>query len=92
MGLDQDELTKKHNLAFDNALNRIALEIFSKQNNKDGWKSLKNITKYNLIGKKEGKIVDKILDKDNNTLTGPDKDNIIIKHFEETHKENNPID
>ena len=61
--------------------------IFSKNNNAEGWKNLKNLTKYNLINKKEGKIVDKIYNNNKEVVTGNCKDRVISEHFKQLHEE-----
>ena len=50
-GLDSHEIEGKFNETSDNFLKKTAEFIFSKNNNAEGWKNLKNLTKYNLISK-----------------------------------------
>ena len=46
-GLDSDKIEGKFNETSDNFLTKITNFIFSKDKNGEGWKSLKNLTKYN---------------------------------------------
>ena len=86
-GLDSHEIEGKFNETSDNFLKKTAEFIFSKNNNAEGWKNLKNLTKYNLIGKKEGKIVDKIYNNNKEVVTGNCKDRVISEHFKQLHEE-----
>ena len=86
-GLDSIKIEGKFNETSDNFLFKITNFIFSKDKNGEGWKSLKNLTKYNLIGKKEGKIVNKILDYNDKIKIGSDKHKVIINHFNKQHKD-----
>ena len=86
-GLDSSKIEGKFNETSDNFLFKITNFIFSKDKNGEGWKSLKNLTKYNLIGKKQGKIVNKILDYNDKIKIGSDKHKVIINHFNKQHKE-----
>ena len=88
-GLDSIKIEGKFNETSDNFLSKITNFIFSKDKSGEGWKNLKNLTKYNLIGKKEGKIVNKIIDYNDKIRIGSEKDKVIIKHFKDQHKETN---
>ena len=48
----------------------MGMNIGSGKDSKDGWKTLKALSKYHLIGKKEGQIQQKVLNKENNIVTG----------------------
>lgn len=62
--------------------------IFTTRESKEAWRRIKSLTKYNLIGKKEGKIIDRIRDpQTEEVVIGTSMNQIIINHFERLHKE-----
>ena len=59
---------------------------------KKGWKSFKAITKYNLVGKKEGQVLQCVRDKDGNVVTGYQMQKVIIEYIKVIHKAADPSD
>ena len=58
-----------------------------------GWKGLKNLSKYPLLGgKKENQFQVKVLDKNGNEVSGARMENEVIDYLSEQHKAKDPND
>lgn len=52
---------------------------------------LRKVSNYNLVDKKEAKIINTIILPSEVTIVGEEMNNAIIQHFETVHKENGTI-
>ena len=82
------DLKQKEKRGFSEFKKNIAKTIFGKDS-KEGWNGLKALSKFHLVDKKEGKLVDAVLLEDGNVLRGMEKDKIILKEFMQMHSETN---
>ena len=86
--VEVSELKQKEKKGFAEFKKNIAKTIFSKDS-KQGWNGLKALSKFHLVDKKEGKLVDAVLLEDGNLIRGKEKDKIILKEFMQMHSETN---
>ena len=70
----------------------IGIGIGNGKSSSDAWKCFKALTKYHLIGKKEGQILQKVKNKNNEIVSGAKMYEVLIEYIKEQHTASDPND
>ena len=62
-------IEKSNYEGFKKHIMEIGIAIENGKSSSEGWKCFKTLTKYNLIGKKEGQILQKVKNKNNEIVS-----------------------
>ena len=87
-----EKIEKTNYEGFKKLIQDMGMNIGSGKDSKEGWKTLKALSKYHLLTKKEGQFQHKVLDKENNIVTGEKMNKEIIDYLKEVHTAKDPKD
>lgn len=81
------KIVREEHSNFVDFTSEIRKQLYSKRS-KDGWKKLRNVAIFDMIGKKEAKIIINCRDTlTNKNLVSKQMNNALIQHFQKTHEQ-----
>ena len=85
-------IEKSNYEGFKKHIMEIGIAIGNGKSSSEAWKCFKTLTKYNLIGKKEGQILQKVKNKNNEIVSGAKMYEVLIEYIKEQHTASDPND